>query len=43
MEKTTKHFPHSMTVPYWMKQERNESNKLLAASYIMHGQWILLY
>ncbi len=43
MEKITKHLPHSMTVPYWMRQERNESNKLSVAFSIMHGQWIQLY
>ena len=41
--KKNRHLPHLMTVPYWMKQERNESNKLSAAFYIMHEQSILLY
>jgi len=30
--------PHSITVPYWMRQERNKSNKLSVASSIKTSQ-----
>jgi hypothetical protein len=36
--RTTNHLHHSMTVLFWMKQERNASNRLLEVSFTMHEQ-----